>query len=180
MSSLACKAFCLVICFLVLWFIYWSSLILFKNGSDYLLQVIFAFFHVIYPFGFSVMITPLPYFAPNISAFLTFGCWYVFKHSSPTCWQNFFFLVFWNALFCLHCLILYRYPFSLPSFTSNFWFISSSCIVYFNCVAFCFPSQYTQMFFVCHCIFACGRRFPVWFPIQFLSFCSCSFEEHQF
>ena len=37
MSSLGCKALCIVICFLVLWFIYWSSsLVHFKNGPEYL------------------------------------------------------------------------------------------------------------------------------------------------
>ena len=48
------------------------------------------------------------------------------------------FLLFWDVQFCLHCLTLSLYLFSLPSFTSTFLFISLSCIVCFvqsfNCL----------------------------------------------
>ena len=52
------------------------------------------------------------------------------------------FSLFWNVLFCLYSLILSWYPFSPPPFVSTFWFISWSCIICFNCVAFFFLSQH--------------------------------------
>ena len=56
-----------------------------------------------------------------------------------------FFSLFWNILFYLHCFILSQYHFSLPSFASTSWFISSSCIVCFTCVAFFFSSQHVPV-----------------------------------
>ena len=52
-----------------------------------------------------------------------------------------------NMLFRLYRFTLYRYPFSLPSFASTFWFISSSFIVLFTCVNFSFLFQHVPAFF---------------------------------
>ena len=55
-----------------------------------------------------------------------------------------FFSLFWNVLCCLNCFTLYRYLFNLPSFASTFWYISSSCIIIFTCVAFSFRHYMSQ------------------------------------
>ena len=92
----------------------------------------------------------------NCFASLASGCWYVFVLSPPTWWSNFLSL-FWNVLFRSYCLTLSRFLFNLPSFTSTFWFISSSCIIIFTFVAFSFLSQHVPAFF----IFAYRRIFPI-------------------
>ena len=67
---------------------------------------------------------------------------------------------FRNVLLCLHCFILSRYIFSLPSFVNTFWFISSSCLVCLTCYdAFFFSFQYIPAFFISFVIFACCRKF---------------------
>ena len=72
---------------------------------------------------------------------------------------RFFFSLFWNVVFCLYCLILFRYLFSLSAYTSNFWFISSCYIVWYNsCVCFFFfLSQHIPAFLFSLIIFACCR-----------------------
>ena len=117
----------------------------------------------------------------NCSASLASSCWYAFVSSPSSCWLNFLSL-FRNVLFCLYCFTLSWYLFNLPSFASSFWFISSSCIVIFSCVAFSFLYQYIPAFFLCLIIFACFCRFlsafSVEFPIQI--FCLHSLREPRF
>ena len=55
--------------------------------------------------------------------------------------------LFWKVLFCLYCMVLFRYLFSFPSFASTFWFISSSCIFCSNYVTFSSLSQCLIFFF---------------------------------
>ena len=87
----------------------------------------------------------------------------------------------WTILFCLYCFLQSRYLFSLPSFASTFWFISSSCIVCFTCVAFTFLCQRTfSILSFLLVVLDFLSAFPVEFPIQVVCFCSCSFEEHRF
>ena len=119
----------------------------------------------------------------NRSVSLASGCWYVFISSPPSCWQNFL-LLFWNVLLCLYYFTLCRYLFNLPSFTTPFWFISSSCIVNFSCVAVSFLSLSVSAFFLCFIILACFRRFlpafPVVFSNQVLIFSSCFLRRPRF
>ena len=96
----------------------------------------------------------------NCFASFSSGCWYVFEPSPPTCRKNFISL-FWNVRFCLYCFTLIRYLFNLPSFTSTFWFISSSCTVIFTSVAFSFLSQHVPAFFLYFITFACCRKFLI-------------------
>ena len=105
------------------------------------------------------MFSTFPYFAPELFCFLIIQL-YIFVLSPPTCWYNFFSL-FWDIPFCLYCFILSRCLFSLPSFARTFWFISSSCIVYFNCVAFLFSPQHIPPFFLSLIIFVRGRKFLI-------------------
>ena len=86
-------------------------------------------------------------FLQNCFVSLSSSWWYAFVQSAPYFLVELFSL-FWNILFYLYCLILSRYLFSLPSFVSTFWFISSSCIVCFTCwIAFFFSSQHVPAFF---------------------------------
>ena len=49
------------------------------------------------------------------------GCWFVVVHSPSTCWYNFLSL-FWNDLFCLYCLTLYRSDLCFPSLIFIYFF----------------------------------------------------------
>ena len=69
--------------------------------------------------------------------------------------------LFWNVLFCLCCFILSRYLLNFPFLASTFWFISSSCIVCFDCVLSVFSSLHVPEFFFCLILFACCRRFLI-------------------
>ena len=62
----------------------------------------------------------------------------------------------------VYCFTFCRYLFNLPSFTSTFWFISSSCIVSFSRVVFSFLFLIVPASFFCLIIFACFRRFFIW------------------
>ena len=55
--------------------------------------------------------------------FLSSGGLYAFSPSSSTCWLNFFHC--FGNLFCLYFFILSQYLFTLPSFATTFWFLSS-------------------------------------------------------
>ena len=99
-------------------------------------------------------------------AFFASGCGYVFVNSSPTCRWNFLSFFFLNVLFCLYCLIMSQYYFSLPSFATTFRFITSSRIVCFTCcVAILLSSQQITAFFLFLYFFACCR----WFHISVFS-----------
>ena len=119
----------------------------------------------------------------NRSVSFASSCWYVFVSSPPSWWENFLSL-FWNVLFCLYCFTLCRYLFNLPSFASAFYFISSSCVVIFSCVAFSFLFLHIPASFLCFIILARFRRFlsafSVEFPILVLIFSSCFFRGSQF
>ena len=71
---------------------------------------------------------------------------------------------------------LCRYLFNFPSFVSTFWFISSSFIVIFLCVAFL--TLHVPASFLCFIIFL--SVFPVGFPIVVLIFSSCFLKGYQF
>ena len=106
-------------------------------------------------------------------------------HSHTTCWLIFFSL-FWNDYFCQYCFILSRYIF----YFSFFWLylVLFSPVVFFILLElffFFFPSQHVSGFYSRLILFACFcsfhiQSFPVEFPIQVLSFCSCYLEEHRF
>ena len=89
------------------------------------------------------------------------------------------FSLFWNVLFCLHCLILSRYLFSPFSFASSFCFISSCCI---DCLLvlllFYFPLNiirlYSSVFSFLHVFVFFVSAFPDEYPIQVITFSSCS------
>ena len=122
-------------------------------------------------------------FVQNCSVSLASGCWYVFVSCPPNCWQNFLSL-FWNVLFCLYCFTLCRYLFSLPSFARTFWYISSSCTVFFFPVlSFPFSSHIFQDLSVLpfrpvFVDFLSG--FPVELPILVLMVSSCFLGGPQF
>ena len=149
----------------------WVNRIVFSRSI--ILRVL-LFSHIAYPIGFSVTI-----FCSQIILFLYHpvvgmsGCAY------PLLADRIFFAVL-ECRFVLYCFILYL--FSHPSFASIFKFISSCCIVCFTCwVAFSFSFK-NNTAFSCVLSFLLIEdflsTFAVEFPIQVLSFCSCSFEEH--
>ena len=72
-----------------------------------------------------------------------------------------FLLLFWKVLFCLDCLILSWYFFSLPSLTCAFWFISSSRIFYSDSVVLLSSSQRILAFLLCISFFACCHQFLI-------------------
>ena len=94
--------------------------------------------------------------------FVTFasGCSDIFVNSPANRGKHILSLC-WNALYCVYRFILSRYLFSFPSFGSNFWLFSSSCIVYFTCVGFSFLSQHAPTFYLCYIIFGCCHRFLI-------------------
>ena len=65
------------------------------------------------------------------------------------CPRNFssYLQIYFLLLFCLYCLVVSKYLFSLPYFASNFWFIFSSCIFCCSCVAFSSFSQRMLIYF---------------------------------
>ena len=84
-------------------------------------------------------------------------CWCI----HPLLADRIFFLCF--GMSCFVCIVLFcRYLFSLPSFASNFWFISFFCIVCFYFLScFFFSSQHVPAFFFCFIFFAYSRRFVI-------------------
>ena len=76
-------------------------------------------FYVVYRFGFFVMIFPFPYFASKSSCLSCTRLRIWLRQFSFYLFVKFFSL-FWNVLFCLYCLVLYRYLFSLPYFARIF------------------------------------------------------------
>ena len=98
-------------------------------------------FHVIYTFPLFVMMFPFPYFLQNL---LPLSRLFV-GMASPILPLNVsrFVSLFWNVLFCLYCLILSRYLFSLLYFTSIFCW--SSQVLYFVQVAVFF--SFVRIFF---------------------------------
>ena len=76
---------------------------------------------------FSVMFSSFPYFAPKLFCFLVIQLLVCVRAFSSYLLKEFF------RSFRMLCFILPRYLFSLLSFASTFWFISSSCTVCFTC-----------------------------------------------
>ena len=75
-----------------------------------------------------------------MSAFGPFSC-----HLLPVV-DKIFFRCF-GISFCVYCFTLWRNLINLPSFVSTFWFISSSCIVFFFlCSFFVFVPAYSSVF----------------------------------
>ena len=141
------------------WFQVYSSLRTYFESLSF-------FFHVIHQLGLSVMFFLLPYFAS--------GCWFVRVPYPPTCWQNSLSL-FWNVLFCLHCLTLSEYLLTLSYFANIFWFISSCWIVRLVfCFVLVFSSQHIfAWFFFCSPFAYCHSFFSylsslISHPIVFL------------
>ena len=80
------------------------------------LESLQLFFHVVYPFGFSVMFSPFPYFATNFFH-------PVVGMSScilPLIAGRIFFRYFGMSYFVCIVFVLSRYLFILPSFDSTF------------------------------------------------------------
>ena len=73
------------------------------------------------------MIFPFPYFTAK--SFYLVRIWLLvwLRPFFPYLWVEFFSL-FWKVLFCLYCLVLSWYLFSLPSFASIFSIVSSNFI----------------------------------------------------
>ena len=138
------------------------------------------FFHVAYPFGFSFIFSSFLYFAPNIFPFIVIRSLVSLRAFSRYLLVGFFSRCFGFVYSVLSCLSIF---FDLLSFASTFWFIFSSCIVYFRCVVFTFrPNMFKQSTSVLSFSLVVDflSAFPVEFPLQVLSFCSCSLEEHWF
>ena len=103
---------------------------------------------------------------------------------SPTYCKNFLSLLR-NVLFCLNCFIPSWYLFSLPSFTSIFWFYSSNCIVVLLVVLFFSfrPNIFQHFSIVLSFLLVVVdflSAFPIEFTIQVFNFWSSSFEENRF
>ena len=118
------------------------------------------FFHVFfYPFAFSVMISLFLYFAPKLFCFPHIRLWVCLRIFYPYLLVEFSFA----GLECPVLSVLFdpRFLFILPSFASNYWFISSSCIGCSNRVALFFSSQHIFAFYFGFRIFACCRNFLI-------------------
>ena len=115
-------------------------------------RCIFAFFLlgdllILFPWCLSIRLFYYVLFVPIFcSKIVLFPCHLVVGLSPCiiplTCRLNFFVVL--ECTIChLECTILTFYSvsisFSLPSFASTFWYISSSCTVSFTSVAFLFP-----------------------------------------
>ena len=103
------------------------------------------FFHVVYSFGFSVVISSFPYFVSKNF----FPCHSIVGISCifPNLLVDFFSL-FWTLLFLffLYCFTLSRYLFSRPSFTSNFWlFLALYCLFLLASLFFLFIRTYSSI-----------------------------------
>ena len=122
----------------------------------------------------------------NLFAFLVSGCWYDFAQFCPYCWKNIF-SFFWNVLFCLYCLVLSWYLFSLPSFASFFFFFFfffggvffSSFIHRSSCLDFPVSFEYFLIFrfsilTCCHNLF-CFFVILDWVSNWVLTFCLFDF-----
>ena len=94
----------------------------------------------------------------NCFVSLSSGCGCALVHS-PLFAGRLIFRCFGISYFI--CIVLFCLgTFCLPSFACTFWFISSSCMVCFNCcIAFLFSFQPIPASFLCFIIFACCRRF---------------------
>ena len=107
------------------------------------------------------MFFSFPYFTPKLFCFFRIRL-LVCPCAFSSFLFEFFFSLFWNAIFWLHCLTQSQYLLSLPSCTSFFWFISSSCIIRFVCYfVFAFSSQLIPFacFFPFLSVFTCSRNF---------------------
>ena len=113
--------------------------------------------HVVYPFGFYVMLSPFQYFA------LFFFCFNRIRLLQCHCSFSFYFLLEFsiNALECpfLFVLVLSQYRFSFPSFASILRFLSSGCIFCSNCVTFLYSSKHILKSVFGLSSFACYHRF---------------------
>ena len=94
--------------------------------------------------AFFLMFSSFLYFAPKLICFLVIRS-LVSSYNLPLLAGRIF-LVVLDRLFCLNCFTLSRNLFSIPSFATTFWFISSSCIVYFSWVAFSFFVSCSSIF----------------------------------
>ena len=97
-----------------------------------------------------------PDFPPKVFSFLVIRLLVCLCASSPNMLIELIFhcFPFLSVIF----FILSRYLFSIPSSTSTFWFISSSCIFCFICIAFLYLSKPIPAFFLCFIIFVSYRR----------------------
>ena len=118
------------------------------------------FFRVAYPFGFFVIFSWLPYFAPKLFCFLRIRLLICFLAISPYIRLDIFIVLECPVLSVLF-YAYHRYLFNLPSFAKTFWLISSCYIVIFSCGSFSFLSQHVPAFFLCFIIFACCNRFLI-------------------
>ena len=87
-----------------------------------------------------VIFSWLPYFSPKSFGFSCIRLLVCFRVYSPNLLKDFFFAVLESPDLSVS-FYLCRSLFNLPSFAITFWFISSSCIVIFSCVAFSFLSS---------------------------------------
>ena len=122
----------------------------------------------------TILLCSLGYqFCTKIVCFARIRLLVCFPVISHYCLKEFLFSLFWNVMFCLYRFTLSWCLFNFPSFSSSFWFISSSCIVIFSCVAFSLLSQHVSVFFLCFIIFACYLRFLICVSSRVLIFNLC-------
>ena len=85
------------------------------------------YFWVYIPVDLCLMFFLVPYFTPYFSPKLCgFLCtrFFICPHTFPSTYWSIFSSLFWNVLFCLNYLRLFRYHLNLLTFTNIFWFIT--------------------------------------------------------
>ena len=115
----------------------------------------------------------------NCFASLEYGCGYVCEPFLPTCWKNFFrcceitcfVCIVWSYL----CIFLVFLLSPLPSDLS-LWVLSIVLMVLRCSFRPNIFSRFSSVLIFLFVVKAFLFVFPVWFPIQVLSFCSCFYE----
>ena len=124
---------------------------LFCVNRYFCFRTIFEYFslfcQIVYPFGFFVVfLVAISFF--QIVRFLLHPILGMFSYHLPPFVDRTFFRCFGMSYFVPYYFTFRWYLFNLPSFASTFWFISSSCIVNFLCVAFSFLSLHVPVSFL--------------------------------
>ena len=91
------------------------------------------------------MFSSFPYFAPKLFYFFLNWLLVCLRAFSPYLMIELFSL-FWNVIFCLYCLILSRYHFSLLSFATASWCISRVIFFFKLCSFYLFIPTYSSIF----------------------------------
>ena len=86
---------------------------------------------IVYPFCLFVMFFSLPYFSPKPFGFFGIRLLVCFRVTPTQLLIEFSFVVLESPVLSV-LFYPFRHLFNLPSFASTFWFISSSCTVFFS------------------------------------------------